>query len=468
MWKGRLISLSSGAIMLSIISNTLGFFTSLAKTSYQTSWRKPLLSNRGFQLRAGSSDSTVNEGGGNFDFDLEIDRSDTMSMKWNRYKDQDVIPLWVADMDFASPRCIIEALKARVEHGVFGYTVPDRQLKQAICDYYERTHGWGGVSTDWVYFLPGLVQGLNLACRAMEDPKLGRKSDGPVEVLVPTPIYPPFLSAPDHAGQSTIQVPLVRAPVEGCNFEDWTFDWKALEQAVTPNTRLLLLCNPHNPVGRVFTRTELQRLADFCSRHDIIVCSDEIHSGLIFDSSATPHIPFASLGGEIADRTITLNAPSKTFNVPSLGVAYAIIPNKQLRFAYMRAGRGLVTQMPALGYTGLQAAYTSPRAEAWRRALVRYLDGNRELVYRAVAERMAPEVTVRPMAATYLAWLDVSALGLGDPWGYFNRWGVGLSSGADFGEAGRGCVRLNFGLPRRRLEEGLERMAAAVGARRRE
>ncbi|MFC1836073.1 MalY/PatB family protein, partial [Thermodesulfobacteriota bacterium] len=238
-----------------------------------------------------------------FDFDKPVDRLGTSSEKWDMYEQHGVIPLWLADMDFRSPTAVIEALHQRVDHGVFGYTrVPD-DLAAQIISMLDKDYAWK-VDKKWLVWLPSLVTGLNVACRSAG-------SDGD-EVLTAVPVYPPFLSAPGHARRRLVTVPLVQ--IDG----NWVFDFDSLERSITPGTRLFLLCSPHNPVGRVYSRDELARLADICNRHDIIICSDEIHCGLVLDRDK-PHIPTATLSPEIADRTITLMSPSKTYNLPGLG-----------------------------------------------------------------------------------------------------------------------------------------------------
>jgi cystathionine beta-lyase len=374
-------------------------------------------------------------------FDQAVDRRGTGSLKWDKYAGRDVLPLWVADMDFLSPPAVVEALRRRADHGVFGYTVPHEEATSAVLDYLRTRHALE-VRPEWLVWLPGLVQGLNLTCRA-----LGQGGDA---VLTCTPVYPPFLSAPGFSDRTRITVPLRH---EGLR---WVFDWDALEQAVTPDTKLFILCNPHNPVGRVWTRGELAQLLAFCERHDLVLCSDEIHCDLILDD--LPHVPTLALGGSAALRTITLLSPSKTYNLPGLACAYALIPNEALREQFKRVSRGLVTEINAFGYAGCAAAYR--HGEPWRQELLAYLRGNRDLVY-AFARAHLPGLVLQPMEATYLAWLDVRGLGLEHPVKFFEDAGVGLSNGVDFGAPG--FVRLNFGCPRSVLQEGLERMRRALG-----
>lgn len=372
-----------------------------------------------------------------FDFTTSVQRAGTGSLKWDKYKNSETLPFWVADMDFVSSPVILEALRARVDHGVFGYTIPYAEVVESVLAYLRRQHGLT-VDADWLVWLPGLVQGINLSCRAYGG-----------DVMTLTPIYPPFLSAPIFSGKKRVVAPMV--PGSG----RWEVDFEAMENAVTPETRLLLLCNPHNPVGRVFTREELEGFLDFCERHDLVLCSDEIHCDLILDD--VPHIPTLAFGDRAASRTITLMAPSKTYNVPGLACSYAIIPDEKLRHTFRQTIRGLITEVNCFGYAGCAAAYT--HGEPWRQDMLAVLRANRDLLYAFVAREM-PEIGILPMEATYLAWMDMRNLPVENPGAFFEAAGVGLSNGVDFGFPG--FLRLNFGCPTDMLREGLERMARAV------
>ncbi len=374
------------------------------------------------------------------DFDTVIERRNTDSVKWDRYRDRDILPLWVADMDFASPPAIIQALQERVAHGVFGYGNAPRGLLDAILAYVADHNGWG-LHPEWIVWLPGLVTGLNLACRATGSP-------GDV-VLTLTPVYPPFLSAPNLAGRKLATAPLRLAR------DRYTIDWDGLEESVTADTSLFLLCNPHNPVGRVYETEELERLARFCERHDLTICADEIHAGLVLDKSRR-HRSIGSLGPELAQRTITLMAPSKAFNMPGLGFSFAVIPDPALRARFRGHMKGIVPDINVLGFAAALAAYRE--GEPWRRALIDYLRRNAETLVAAV--RAMPGLGVASVEATYLAWIDARGLGVENPQRFFEGAGVGLSDGADFGAPG--FVRLNFGCRRALLEEALGRMHQAL------
>jgi cystathionine beta-lyase len=284
-----------------------------------------------------------------------------------------------------------------------------------------------------------------VACRAV-----GEAGDG---VVTFTPVYPPFLSAPKLAGRELVSVPLCTVG------ERWKMDLEALEQAVTPRTRLLLLCSPHNPVGRVWSTAEQQALLELAERHDLVVCSDEIHAGLVLDDDKR-HVPFASLSAEAARRTITLHAPSKTWNIPGLGCSFAVIPDEGLRRSFRHAMAGIVPHVNLLGYSATLAAYRD--GETWRQALLAYLRANRDLVVRTVAG--IPGLKTWPVESTYLAWIDARELGVTGPARFFEEAGVGLSDGKPFGAPG--FVRLNFGCPRSLLNTALERMQSAVSRNR--
>lgn len=375
-----------------------------------------------------------------FQFDRITDRRNTGSEKWDKYRDRDILPLWVADMDFPSPPAVIKGLHRRTDHGIFGYTHAPQELVETVTEHLLRDFGWR-IEPQWLVWLPGLVCGLNVACRAVGEP--GDK------VATFIPVYPPFMTAPRNSCREVVKVPLQE---ENGN---WRPDAEALNNALTERTKLFLLCNPHNPVGRVFTEKELAELAEVALRRDIIICSDEIHAGLILDPDKR-HVPLARLAPEIADRTITLMAPSKTYNIPGLGCSFAVISNPVLRKAFQRVMAGIVPHVNALGYTAAEAAYSE--GEEWRRALIGYLRENRDLVAREV--NLIPGLAANLPEATYLSWIDARYSGLADPVRFFEEAGVGLSNGADFGA--EGFLRLNFGCPRPLLQKALQRMAKAM------
>jgi len=383
------------------------------------------------------------------DFDHIIDRRCTDSTKWRRYDrngDEDVLPLWLADMDFAAPDPVIHALEECVAHGVFGYGRPPDGLREVIQERLDRLYSWR-VETDDIFFLPGVVTGFNLACRIV-----GAPGD---EVLVEAPVYPPMLSAPGNAGRTCKVVPLAEGR------ERYEHDLNAFERAITEHTSLFLLCNPHNPVGRVFERAELQRLAEMCLRHNIVICSDEIHCDLVFQGH--PHVPIASLAPEVAAQTITFFAPSKTYNVAGLYCSVGVIQNPDLRTRLQQAGKGMVPSVNIFGYTAALAAYRD--GQEWLDALLIYLEANRDYLLDYIATYL-PGIKCQQPEGTFLAWLDCREAGIpGNPHQFFlERAGVALNDGPPFGAGGEGFVRLNFGCPRATLTEALERMRVALTA----
>ena len=382
-----------------------------------------------------------------FDFDQPVDRAGSDSVKWAKYAGRDIIPLWVADMDFAAPPAVLEALRERVDHGVFGYNHPTPGQTEAVLAYLWRKFDWR-VEAGWIVWLPGLVSGLNVACRAV-----GEADDA---VFTATPIYPPFLSAPENFGRRAVSAPLVR------DSAGWLWDFPAVDAVLrTSRAKLFLLCHPHNPTGRVWNEDELWQIAHLAEKYDMVVCSDEIHNGLIL-SPSRQHRLFATLGAEIAARTITLLAPSKTFNIPGLGCAFAVIPDSRLRRGFRDAMHGIVPHVNALGMMATEAALTL--CDDWQAALIDYLRANLHAVLQAVAS--VPGLDMRPVEATYLAWIDAREFaadrGIENPARWFEQHGLGLSDGADFGAAG--FVRLNFGTRRALLEEALARLRQAIGA----
>jgi cystathionine beta-lyase len=378
-----------------------------------------------------------------YDFDHCPDRLAYESVKWHRYGD-DVLPLWVADMDFCSPPPVVEALRARVDHGVFGYPEEVPDLRAAILDWLEARYGWQ-VAPEAIVTVPGVVTGFNIATRAVTAP-----GDG---VLAQTPVYYPILWAPGNHGCLLDEMELTRRP-DG----QYEVDFDRMEAAITPRTRIFVLCNPHNPVGRVFRRDELAAMADICLRHDVVICSDEIHCDLVF--APHEHVPIATLGPEVARRTITLMAPSKTFNIAGLQGSFAVIEDEALRERFVAATSGLVPWVNLLGQVAAQAAYRE--GAPWLAAAMAYMQANRDWLAEAVATRL-PGVSMAVPEGTYLAWLDCRQAVAGNPHEFFlEKARVAMNDGATFGRGGEGFVRLNFGCPRATLEEALARMEAAL------
>lgn len=378
----------------------------------------------------------------NYDFDAPVDRSGTHSSRWEKYAGRDVIPLWVADTDFRAPPAVIEALRRRVEHGVFGYTTPPPELRELLVARMARLYDWK-IRPEWIVYLPGVVSALYMAANRLTAPG--------EHLLSPSPVYYHLFRAAQSAPRAWTDVPVVLEAGR------WVWDETRLAAAVRPESRLMMLCNPHNPGGTIFRRDELERLAAFALKHGLAVCSDEIHCDLLLDEGK-PHIPIASLSPEISRRTVTVMAPSKTFNIAGSGVAFAIIEDAAMRAAFSFDLKKSVHDAPLFAYAAALAAYRD--GGAWLGAQLEYLRGNRALVESTVSR--LPGVETAHIEATYLSWIDCSGLGVTDPHGLFLKHGLGLSPGADFGAPQ--FVRLNFGTQRGRLKEAMERFSKAVAS----
>ncbi len=374
------------------------------------------------------------------DFERIIDRRNTSCIKWDKYKGRDVIPMWVADMDFKAPGPVTQAIIDRARHGVFGYTCEPDELSDVIIDMLEKEYSWR-IKPSWLVWLPGLVTGLNISCRVTP----GKA------VMTSIPVYPPFLSAPVNAGKMLVTTEHV------INNGNYTFNFDAIDKAASEGTDMFILCNPQNPLGRVFSFEELNTLAGICLRRGMVICSDEIHCGLVLDKDKR-HVPIASLSEEIASRSITLMAPSKTFNIPGLGFSFAVIPDEKIRKSFRKAMDGIVPHVNIFGYEAGMAAYQ--KCSGWHHDLIVYLRGNRDLVEKAVSKIKG--LSMKHVEATYLAWIDCRELWHENPAAFFEEHGVGLSDGEFFGV--KGFVRLNFGCPRSVLEDALGRIEQAVSA----
>jgi cystathionine beta-lyase len=373
-----------------------------------------------------------------FDFDLVAERRDTASVKWDRYAPE-VLPLWVADMDFPAPTPVIEALQRRVAHGVFGYTHASDALVEATIEHIREHYDWT-IEADWLVWLPGIVPGIHAACRL-----IARNA----AAVTTTPIYPPFRSAPGHMERGCIEVPLAYKGGHAL------LDLDRLEAAFANKGRLFLFCNPHNPTGRVFSQAELEALAERLLRHDVLVVSDELHADLVLEPGLR-HLSLAAIAPELAARTITFYAPSKTFNLAGLGLGCAVIPDVALRQRFQAAIDGILPYVNALAYAAAEAAWRE--GWNWHAALIRYLRANRDRVAATLAE--LPSIHAVPPAATYLYWLDLRATRIENSVRYLEERGLGLSDGAEFGAPG--FARLNFACPRATLDAALARLAAAL------
>ena len=374
-------------------------------------------------------------------FDQTIDRRHTNSFKWDRYADPNVIPVWVADMDFRAAPPVIEALEKVTQHGVFGYSRCPDELYEVVIQRLRARHGWE-VKKEWLVWLGGLVPAIGLSIRTV-----CAEGEG---VMTVTPVYHPFMIETNTADRSLIKVPMK------LESERWTFDFEALEAAITPETKLFLLCNPHNPGGTVFTREEQQQLFEICQCHDIVVCSDEIHCDLIIDP-AKQHVSYATLSPEAEQNSITLLAPSKTFNLAGLGCSLAIIPNDELRAKFLKTKAGLMPMLSAYAYEAALAAYRD--GETWHSELLQYLKQNHDLLLEAVQQMKG--LKMQPLEATYLAWIDTRDTGLTDVPQLLEAAGVGINNGTIFDRPG--FIRLNFACTRATLQEVLRRMKTVFG-----
>ncbi len=376
-----------------------------------------------------------------FDCDREVDRSNSNSAKWEKYRNRDILPMWVADTDFAVAPEIQQALHRRADHPVFGYTETPAHLVELLVARMQRLYNWT-IDPEWLVPLPGIVGALYLACRANGNP-----GDS---VYLPSIIYPPFARAPGFNSMKNQPIPMCLREQRMIIDMDW------LEQQPSCPGQLLLFCNPQNPGGTIYRKDELQRLADIIEQQDLILVSDEIHCDLILDPNNS-HVPIASLNPQIEQRSITLMAPSKTFNLAGLGCAFAIIPNRKLRRG-MKVNPYIVPHVNLMGLAAAEAAYEF--GDEWNRQQCEYLAANRDYLIDAINQ--IPGLQLGPIEATYLAWIDVSELALQDPMEFFENAGVGMSPGRDFG--GSTHMRLNFGCPRSRVEQAIDRIRKAVEA----
>lgn len=384
------------------------------------------------------------------DFDSAVDRRGSNSIKWDKYE-TDILPLWVADMDFRTPEPILKAMHTRIDHGVFGYQPDDPELREIVAGRMQRLYNWD-VGADEVLIVPGLVVALTLAARTV-----GKPGDS---VIVQTPVYHPFLLAPPVVEREVIRAPLVE--VVGSDPIRYTVDFEAFEAALRPDTRLFILCNPHNPVGHMFSSDELARFGEIAERHDLIICSDEIHSELLLDGQE--HVPLATVAPEIAERTITLIAPSKTFNVPGLTCGFAIIQNETLREQYRKNQLFNLPFVNSIGTAAARAAFSE--CDDWLADLRVYLRENRDFTYAYLHEHF-PGIRASLPPATYLMWIDFRALDLPQAPGQFflEEGRVALNEGTIFGDEGAGFARLNFATQRDTLTAALNRLLAAVQVR---
>ncbi len=367
--------------------------------------------------------------------------------KWTWFP-KDVLPMWVADMDFAAPPPILEALRKYAAHGDLGYRLPSRKLYETVASRMHKLYGWN-VSPDMIIAIPGVNSGYNIAARTFCTPKKG--------YLIQPPVYNEFHETSKKTGVPQVEAPLVKK-IDG-NRLKYEVDFDALQRAAK-KVNIFLLCNPHNPVGLIHPPAELERMATICIENDVLIVSDEIHSELLLENHTFQSL--ASLSPEIEEQTITLVSASKAFNVPGLFCAFAIIPNQKLREQYAQTILKMGVHVSSAGLVAFESAY-SGRCDGWLKALRNYLTSNRDFLIEYVTKRW-PQVRITIPQATYLAWLDFTQLDL-DPSPYqffFDKAKVALVDGAIYGENGKGHVRLNFGTSRKILKQGLDRMNRAL------
>ncbi len=384
-----------------------------------------------------------------YNFDEIVQREGTNCIKYDArswaFNTNDVLPLWVADMDFKTPDFIVQAIKKRADHEIYGYTFNPETYFQAICGWMKRRHNWD-IQKEWISFSPGVVAGLSMAIETFSKP-----GD---EIIVQPPVYFPFFDCVKGTKRKLVENPL---KIENNRY---TFDFKDLKSKISKNTKLLLLCNPQNPGGMVWKKDELEQLSSICLGNNIMVISDEIHSDLIF--KGYKHIPYATISKEAANKSVVFMAPSKTFNVAGLSSSIAVIPNKTNFVRYERTlGVGHLGMGNIFGTVAMEAAYSN--GDEWLEQMLNYLWENYLLVKAYFSEHL-PQVKVMPLEATYLVWLDFSAYDMKDKElseFIVNEAKVGLNNGARFGTGGDGWMRINIGCPRSILKEALKRLTKA-------
>lgn len=385
-----------------------------------------------------------------YDFDTEIDRMQTSSYKWSFMKQmtglEDLYPLWVADMDFACSPDIVDALKERVAHPIYGYTGPTDGYHQGLINWMDKRHDWKGVEKEWVTYTPGVVSGFSLAIQAYSQP--GDK------VVIQPPVYYPFKNQILANGRQIVNNPL--KVVDG----KYEMDFEDLEKKIDEKTRMIILCSPHNPIGRVWKKDELKKLVEICVEKDIVIVSDEIHNDLILGD--IKHTPTATISKEAMDRTVTLVAVSKTFNLAGMSTANAIIPNKRLRDMFQAAAGKSALHNNLIGIIAQDAAYN--KGEPWLEEALEYMRGNLKYFEEFIAERI-PGLLVYPLEGTYLAWVDCTSLAMDDE--KLNEFmlkkaKLWLDEGTLFGAEGSMFMRFNLACPRSILERALESLEKAV------
>ncbi|WP_434752654.1 MalY/PatB family protein [Paenibacillus amylolyticus] len=384
-------------------------------------------------------------------FDTPIARSSTGSEKWDGLEQifgvADALPMWVADMDFAAPPSVIEALQSRMGHGIFGYTLRTEAYHAAVTDWMQRRHNWK-INADWIVFTPGIVPALSIAVQQFTSP-----GDA---VVIQTPVYPPFYNVVKDQGRELITNPLIEKQGQ------YSMDLEQLETSLqTGKVKMLILCSPHNPVGRVWSREELEGLASLCLKYNVLIVSDEIHADLVYERGA--HTPLSLISEAIADHSIICTAPSKTFNIPGLCTSNIIIPNAELRahFAQGVTTMGL-SSISTMGAVATEAAYNG--GENWLDQCLAYIRDNMEYVQQFIADHL-PGIQVHLPEATYLLWVDFRGLGLTHAQlskKLLHEAGLAFNDGVVFGEESAGFMRINVACPRSTVEEAMRRLLVLV------
>ncbi|WP_195940095.1 MalY/PatB family protein [Romboutsia sp. 1001713B170131_170501_G6] len=386
----------------------------------------------------------------NYNFETLVDRSNNFSAKWSemdkKYGSNDLLPMWVADMDFKTAPCIIGAMRERLEQGIYGYTTRPDSYNESIVNWAARRYGWE-IKSDWLIFSPGVIPSISLIIQEMTD-----KND---KIMIQEPVYSPFNSVVKENGRELVISPLIK--LEDGNY---VMDYEDIESKIK-DVKMFLLCNPHNPVGRVWTKEELQKLGEICLKNNVKVISDEIHSDIIFKGHK--HVPFASISEEFAQNSITCMAPTKTFNIAGLQMSQVILPNKEdykiLDAAFARLD---IRRNNAFSLVATQAAYN--HGEEWLNEFLEYIEDNMDFAIKYIEENM-PSLKVKKPEGTYLLWVDFSETGLSDEEvakALVEKGKVALNNGVAFGVGGKGYQRINLACPRSMVENGLARIKKAI------
>lgn len=386
----------------------------------------------------------------NYNFDAVIDRSNNFAAKWSemdkKFGTNDLLPMWVADMDFKAAPCIIDALKERLDQGIYGYTTRPDSYNQSIVNWISRIHDWN-IKSEWLVFSPGVIPTISVLIQEMTN-----KSD---KIMIQEPVYSPFNSVVKDNGRELVISELVQLD-DG----SYVMDYEDIEAKIK-DVKLFILCNPHNPVGRVWSKNELKKLGDICLKHNVKVISDEIHSDIIFKNNK--HIPFASICEEFEQNTITCMAPTKTFNIAGLQTSYVVLPNEEdykiLDSAFARLD---IRRNNSFSLVATEAAYN--HGEDWLKEFLEYLEGNVDFAIKYIEEKM-PSLKVKKPEGTYLLWVDFSKLGVSDECiakALVEKGRVALNQGTSFGNSGKGFQRINLACPRSMVEEALVRIEKAI------